>query len=199
VKSVFAATTVVLLSACGHGADPAPVQRFSLDEARHVAGPPVASPDTADASWTVSKDGQSIVFGKGGAPVLLTLACRLKVAPAQLVVIRHVPARPGLKAMFPVIGNGTVARFPLNAALSGREWRWEGALPAADPLNDVFTGHNELEATLPGGGTLVIGASRIPGEFVNWCRANGKGPVAATPASDPVASPVASANADPKD
>jgi hypothetical protein len=32
-------------------------------------------------------------------------------------------------------------------------------------LLDVFTGPRELEATLPGGGTLLIAGSRIPGEF----------------------------------
>ena len=54
------------------------------------------------------------------------------------------------------------------------EWRWEGLLAAGDPQLDVFTGPRELEATLPGGGTLLIEGSRIPGEFVNWCRAGGR-------------------------
>ena len=73
-----------------------------------------------------------------------------------------------------MIGNGTISRFKVDAALADGEWRWEGALPASDPSLDVFTGPRELEATLPGGGTLLIAGSRIPGEFVNWCRAGGR-------------------------
>lgn len=174
MKAISGIAILVLLSACGQEEAPVQAQRFSLDEARHVAGEVIASPDTADALWTVSANGQAIVFGKTGAPPLLTLECRLKESPAQLAIIRHVPSRPGLSALFPVLGNGTISRFPLDAKLAGSEWRWEGALPASDPLNDVFTGTRELEATLPGGGTLLIGPSRIPGEFVNWCRAGGR-------------------------
>lgn len=170
------------------------VQRFSLDAARHVAGPPLSSPDTADAAWAVGKDGQAVQFGKAGAPPLMTLACKLKAQPAQLVVIRHVPARPGLKAMFPVISSGRISRFKVDATLDGSEWRWQGALPAADELNDVFTGMTELEATLPGGGSLIMAPSRIPGEFVNWCRANGRSQapvpeVTPTPSPEPTPRP----------
>jgi hypothetical protein len=105
---------------------------------------------------------------------LLTLACDVREVPATLSVIRHVDARPGQKALFPVIGNGTISRFKVDAALHDGEWRWEGELPASDPQFDVFTGPLEIEATLPGGGSVLIAGSRIPGEFVNWCRAGGR-------------------------
>jgi hypothetical protein len=164
----------ILLAGCGDNA-PAPVegQRFSLDAARHVPEAPIASPDTAGAAWTVAGSGQAIEFGRPGQPTLLTLACDLRKTPVQFRIVRHVGARPGEKALFPVIGNGTISRFKLDATLAGEEWRWEGALLASDPSLDVFTGPRELEATLPGGGTLLIEASRIPGEFVTWCRAGG--------------------------
>ena len=80
------------------------------------------------------------------------------------------------EALFPVIGNGLVSRFKVDATLADREWHWEAALPVADPQLDVFVGQADLQATLPGGGMLVIGGSRIPGEFVNWCRAGGNSP-----------------------
>ena len=54
------------------------------------------------------------------------------------------------------------------------EWHWEARLPAEDPQLEVFTGTREIIATLPGRGTLEIGGGRIPGEFVDWCRAGGK-------------------------
>lgn len=162
------------LAACQGEEEPVQAQRFSLDAARHVPDEPLASPDTAGAAWSVTANAQAIDFGRPGADPLLTLACDLRKTPAQLRIVRHVVARPGEKALLPVIGNGTISRFKVDATLADGEWRWEGALPASDPSLDVFTGPRELEATLPGGGTLLIAGSRIPGEFVNWCRAGGR-------------------------
>jgi len=164
-----------LLAACGEGGD-APVQaeRISLEDARAKVAEPLLSPDTEGAGWTVSADQQAIEFARPGAEPFLTLACDLRETPATLTIVRHVPARPGQKALFPVLGNGTISRFKVDAALAEGEWRWEGVFPAGDPQFDVFTGPLELEATLPGGGKLLIEGSRIPGEFVNWCRAGGR-------------------------
>ena len=175
VKAPLAALAVLIsLAACQGEQAPVEAQRFSLDAARHVPTKPVASPAIAGAAWSVTKDAQAIAFGLRGTPPLLTLACDLRRAPAQFRIIRHVTARPGEKALLPVIGNGTISRFKVDATLAGGEWRWEGSLPASDPSLDVFTGPRELEATLPGGGSLLIEGSRIPGEFVNWCRAGGQ-------------------------
>ncbi len=64
------------------------------------------------------------------------------------------------------------------ARREGNEWRWEAHVPAADPQLDIFEGTRELTATLPGRGMLEIAGSRIPGEFVAWCRAGGEMPEA---------------------
>jgi hypothetical protein len=175
VKAPLTALAVLIsLAACQGEDEPVQAQRFSLDAARHVPTEPLASPDIAGAAWSVTKDAQAIDFARPGAKPLLSLACDLRKTPAQLRIVRHVVARPGEKALLPVIGNGTISRFKVDATLAGGEWRWEGALPASDPSLDVFTGPRELEATLPGGGSLLIAGSRIPGEFVNWCRAGGR-------------------------
>lgn len=164
-----------LLAACGGDPEePTQGQRFSLEAARAQVAEPLLSPDTTGASWSVSEDGRAIDFALPDREPLLTLACNLRQAPAKLTLVRHAPAQPGQKAILPVIGNGMIVRFMVDAALADGEWRWQGALPAGDPQLDVFTGSRELEATLPGGGTLLIGGSRIPGEFVNWCRAGGR-------------------------
>ena len=165
---------LLFLSACDRQ-QPAPVQpqRIALDEVRTQAQEPLPSPDTDDAGWHVTPDGQAIGFGNEGAAPFLTLACRITDNPPQLSIVRHAPARPGQKALFPVLGNGTIARFKVDAVLADNEWRWEGAVPADDPLLEVFTGPRDIEATLPGAGTLLIEGSRIPGEFINWCRAGG--------------------------
>ena len=188
----LAFATLLLLAACQGEDEPVQAQRFSLDAARHVPGEPLASPDTTDAAWSVTEDARAIEFGLAGADPLLTLACDLRKTPAQLRIVRHVAARPGEKALLPVIGNGTISRFKVDATLAAGEWRWEGALPASDPALDVFTGPRELEATLPGGGSLQIAGSRIPGEFVNWCRAGGRVQRAETAEqADPVAADAA--------
>jgi hypothetical protein len=164
---------LLFLSACGPSEAEAPrSQRISLDEARGQPAEPMASPDTKNASWQVNPDGQAISYGDEGAKPFLTLACRARANPPAVRIIRHAPARPGEKALFPVLAGGNY-RFNLDAALEGGEWRWQGDLPASDPLMDAFTSRGPIEATLPGAGTLLIGASRIPGEFVEWCRAGG--------------------------
>jgi hypothetical protein len=167
------AGALLALAACQREQEPVDPQRFSIDATRHVPEEPASSPDTAGAGWSVTASAQAIEFGRPGKPPLLTLACDLRTTPAQLRIVRHIVARPGEKALLPVIGNGTISRFLVDAALADGEWRWQGALPASDPSLDVFTGPRELEATLPGGGSLLIPGSRIPGEFVNWCRAGG--------------------------
>ena len=165
----------ILLSACGNGADaPVQAQRISLEDARAEVAEPLLSPDTTGAKWKVTANGQAIDFGRAGSEPWLTLACNIREAPATLTLIRHAPARPGLKALFPVLGNGMISRFEVDAALHDGEWRWEGTLPAADPQLEVFAGPRELQATLPGAGSLLIEGSRIPGEFVEWCRAGGR-------------------------
>ena len=175
VKAPALLILLPFLAACGEGGDaPVQAQRISLDDARAKVAEPLLSPDTKGAAWKVTENGQAIDFGRASAEPFLTLACDLREAPATITVIRHVEARPGQKALFPVLGNGTVSRFKVDAALDEGEWRWEGMFPASDPQFDVFTGPRELEATLPGGGTLLIEGSRIPGEFVNWCRAGGR-------------------------
>lgn len=173
------------LAACDRA--PAPVQRIDLAEARTTPRVLEQSPDTTLAIWRVADNGQAIHFGIPGAPPLLSLACRPTELPPQISVIRHLTALPGQGALFPVIGNGMRSRFLVDATLADGEWRWEARLAAADPMLDVFTGPRELAATLPGGGTLEIAGSRLPGEFVTWCRAGGQVPQGPTePTEEPV-------------
>lgn len=162
------------LAACDRA--PAPVQRIELGGGERAAGPQVMeqSPDTTLAGWRIADNGQALLFGNAGEDPLLTLACRPTASPPEISVIRHAPALPGQGALFPVIGNGMRSRFLVDATLAEGEWRWEAKLAAADPMLDVFTGPREMIATLPGGGTLEIGASRLPGEFVTWCRNGGQ-------------------------
>ena len=166
--------TLLSLVACDRAEEPVDPQRISLDAARGEAREPLASPDTDDARWAVAPDGQAVAFGNAGERPFLSLACRVKDDPPTIRVIRHAEARPGEKALFPVIGNGTISRFKADAALEDDEWRWQAVVPADDALLEVFTGARDIEATMPGAGTLLIEGSRIPGEFIRWCRAGGQ-------------------------
>lgn len=164
----------LILAACSGGGDePVEAQRVSLDGARNQPGDPLPSPDTSQARWMVARNGQAIDFGVSADKPMLTLACEVRANPPKLRIIRHVVARPNEKALLPVLGYGN-SRFAVDATLSDGEWRWEGALPASDRAFDVFETTGKIEATLPGGGSLQIDGSRIPGEFVDWCRAGGQ-------------------------
>lgn len=166
-----------LIAACSSGPeeeDQTQTERIALDELQRTAGDPIASPDTKEAKWVVSEDGQAIRFGMTAAPPMFSLECKIRQDPTEIIFIRHLPARPGQKALLPIIGNGVIVRLKVDATLDKGAWVWEGTLPAADPQLNVFAGRGEMEATLPGGGTLVIAGSHVPGEFLNWCRARGR-------------------------
>jgi hypothetical protein len=178
------------VAACHREQAPVEGQRISLSDVRSESEEPLPSPDTEGASWTVARTGQAIDFAKPGAKPFVSLACSVKAGQPQVTVIRHAPARPGEKALFPVIGNRIISRFKVDAALADNEWRWQGTLPADDPLLEVFEGPGALEATLPGGGTVKIAGSAVPGQFLTWCRNGGKAPAVET-AAPPVATSAA--------
>lgn len=145
------------------------------------------SPDTTGATWTTAANGLAIQFGKTPAAPYVSLACHLSAKHSpQLTVIRHAPSEPGAKALFAVLGNGIAARIKVDATLAeGDGWRWEETLPASAGEFDVFTGPRDIEATLPGAGTILFPPSALPREFVGWCRRGGK----ALPTPDEVSAP----------
>ena len=188
--SLACAGVLLSLAACHRERAPLQGQRISLDSIGSGEEQPLPSPDTKGAAWAVSGNGQAIDFGQPGQKPFLTLGCNVKTDPAQVTIVRHAPARPGEKALFPVISNSINSRFRVDAVLRDHEWRWEGTLPADDSQLDVFEG-GQFEATLPGGGTLKVAASRVPGQFIEWCRNRGQGAAIATPQNDEAAKPAA--------
>lgn len=174
------ATALVLttLAACRRAEqEPVEAQRIAFDKVPTQGEEPLASPDTKDANWTTSANGQSLDFGNPGARPFVSLECSAGTNPPQITIVRHAPARAGEKALFPVIGNGKIARFAVDAVHIDNEWRWQGTLPADDAQLDVFSGARPLEATLPGGGTVKIEGSGAPGQFIATCRGR-RGPPA---------------------
>ena len=183
MKARLAMAAMLLLAAC-HRAN-APVQRISLDSAAQGPEAPIASPDTKGAAWTVSADGQRADFGMAGQAPFLTLECRANDTPPHVRIIRYVRSRPGESALFPVLGSGPNARFKLDAAQEAGAWVWRGDVPVSDAQLEVFHS-GRLEATLPGGGSLIVAVSPVPGELVARCR--GSVPISAAPAPDAASS-----------
>lgn len=183
MRKLTAFTLILALAACQQDPAPAPegVESISLDDTGPRQAVAYASPDTSMSGWMVAASGTAILFGNPGEDPFLTLECELTDnAPPQLAIIRHAEALPGQTALFPFIGNGMRSRFFSDATLhregDASVWRWETHLPADDPQLDIFAGTREMTATLPGRGMLEIPGSRIPGQFLDWCRNGGEAP-----------------------
>lgn len=127
------------------------------------------------AAWRA--DAAGVHFGVAGQSDLLALAC--EHAPdgtASVRLSRMTRADEGAKAMFALIGNGRIARLPLDVTRAGEAGEWRGLIPAADARLDVLKGGNRIEGTLPGGGTLLMPASNEPGRLLTACRASDRAP-----------------------
>lgn len=175
----------LLLGACSQShsrevVETAPVEdgypaRLALDQ-----GPlPIeaAPPQPQGGAWSAAGNGAA--FGIPGQPALFTLACTHDAAgAAHLAIGRHTRAEEGAKALLALIGNGRIARLPMDAALPGEAGEWHGSIPATDARLDVLNGGNRIEATLPGGGTLLLPASGEPGRLLEACRASDRTPAA---------------------
>src|SRR4051812_24442724 len=97
------AGALLLLAACHREQAPVQGQRIALDQVPSQGEQPLPSPETEGARWMPSADGQAIDFGRPGQRAFLTLACNVRSDPPRVTIIRHAPARPGEKALFPVI------------------------------------------------------------------------------------------------
>ena len=164
---------VLALAACGRPQGEAAAADDFIDPEQMIL---TALPNSTGARWTIWANGLGIGFGKDAAAPYISLTCRLKSGQQpRLTVIRHATSEPEAKALFAVLGNGIAARFKVDAVLAdGEGWRWEATLQASAGEFDVFTGPREIEATLPGAGTILFPPSNLPREFIAWCRRNGE-------------------------
>lgn len=170
LRLFFISPALILLAACGQQHGDA-VERIALDTIGARPSQPLPSPDTEGAEWQPLDGARSIRYGKPGEPPLLTIACELGgTAPPRIRMIRHAPADPDAKALFAVIGPRHNARFKVDAKRNGAGWRWESATLADNPLLDIFAEGGDIEATIPGAGTMKLSASDQPGRLVAWCR-----------------------------
>lgn len=178
---------LLALTACQQAApDAAAVERIDLEAKTEEPAPASAGlPDAANADWELAADNKALRFANPAGEPLLSLACILPPdEPARIRLTQHASAPPGAEALFALVGNGMVARVPMDARLNEDRWLWEGSLPAAAPKLDVLTGAREVIATMPGGGEIVLTPSPLPQRLISWCRQQGL-----PPAPLPLASP----------
>ena len=162
---------ILALAACKPPASDEYVERSRI--AGDLTGPsaPIDSPDTEGAIWAPSGKPDRLLYGKPGERPLLALECETSQGIPLIAYTRFVAADPHAKAILALIGNGHVARLKIDAVERDNAWLWHGAVEAEDPALDVLTGIREVEATVPGAGSVILNPSALPGELVELCRA----------------------------
>ncbi len=171
----LAAIPLIALASCKPPAADDYVARVGLEE-RSGPSKPLQSPDTVDAQWAASREPGRIIYGNPGEPPLVALACVEGVDGPQIAYERIVDADPNAKAILALIGNSHVTRLFVDAEKSGDDWRWRGATDADDPALEVLTGPRQVEATVPGAGSVILNPSSLPRELINRCRDQGRAP-----------------------
>ncbi len=169
---VFLCTALLLsLAGCKPPATDDYVERVNLVESRGGPSEPQPSPDATGALWTVTAVPTRILYGISGEAPLMALTCEVADAGGPGIrITRYAPADPKAKALFALVGNGHIARLPVDAVWNGRAWLWEGKIHADDPRLDVLTGTRAVAATLPGAGKLELNPSAVPGQLIDACR-----------------------------
>lgn len=132
---------------------------------------PIDSPDTKGAIWADSSTADRIIYGIAGQHPLAALAC-IDAEPTPVIrLTRYAKADEGAKAFVALIGNGHIARIPIDATEVDGIWLWQAEVPAGDPDLEVLTGGREVAVTIPGAGRLVLNSSTRPGALIDSCRA----------------------------
>lgn len=162
---------LVLLAACNPPAADDYVARVGVG-GREAPSAPIASPDTKGAVWAPSPANPNrLVYGKPGQRVLFALECSNGSAGPLMTYTRFAAADAHAKAILALIGNGHVARLKIDATRAGGAWLWQGSEPALSPHFEGLTGGRQVEATVPGAGSLILNPSPLPRELILRCRA----------------------------
>lgn len=187
---VMALIPVLLLAGCNPPAADHYVARVGVTE-RDAPSPPIETPDTKGAMWVASPDrANRLIYGKPGQPPFFALQCEVEGGQPMLTYTRFARADARAKAILALIGNGHVSRLKIDATRNGETWLWQGREPAESPAFEGLTGGRQVEATVPGAGSLILNPSPLPGDLITRCRSLAP---PATPASAPAATGAAPA------
>lgn len=171
MRRAIALSTFLLAAACKPPASDEYVERSRI--AGDATGPsePIDSPDTEGAIWAPAGKPQRLLYGKPGERPMMALECETAQGIPLVSYTRFVAADAHAKAILALIGNGHVSRLKIDAAEHNGTWLWKGAVTAEDAALDVLTGAREVEATVPGAGSVILNPSTLPGELIENCRA----------------------------
>ncbi|WP_432200013.1 hypothetical protein ACRAQ7_10040 [Erythrobacter sp. W53] len=163
---------LVLTTACK---PPATEEMATGEEPRQITMPstPLDSPDTTGAFWAQSPEQDRLMYGMPGERALFALTCveGTEEDGKRIEYERLATADAEAKAVLSLIGNSHVTRIHIDAAERREgDWIWRGSVPADSPDLEVLTGAREVEATIPGAGTIVFNPSTAPGAFIAQCR-----------------------------
>ena len=164
---------VLALAACKPPASDEYTERTRIVPRAEAPSEPIASPDTEGAVWAATDDADRLLYGKPGERPFFALECTDQGGLPLVAYTRFAKADAHAKAILALIGNGHVSRLKIDATERGDVWRWEGAVEAEDPALDVLTGTRQVEATVPGAGSLILNPSALPGGLVERCRLQG--------------------------
>ncbi len=184
MRRFAALASLGLLAACNPPVPDDYVERVELLDPNTGGTQPLASPDTENAIWGVGTGEMRLLYGDPGRPPFFGLSCEgIGTDTPHIRIVRYAPADADAKALFALVGNGTVARLKMDSTWTGKGWRWEGTVEAADPALDVLTGRRSVEATLPGAGSLILKPSLAPRDLIENC---GSGINASEERPDPI-------------
>lgn len=170
MRRTLALLPLAILAACKPPASDDYIERARIDEPAEGPSEPIDSPDTDDAIWAPAEEGARLLYGNPGEHPLFAIECLSDGTEPMLGYTRFARADAHAKAILALIGNGHVSRLNIDAVQIGDIWRWEGAIEADDRRLDALTGRREVEATVPGAGSVILNASALPGELVERCR-----------------------------
>lgn len=161
---------LAMLAACNPPAADSYVARVGVSE-REAPSPPIDTPDTTGAGWAPSPtNANRLVYGKPGQAALFALECKVENGQPLLTYIRFAKADAHAKAVLALIGNGHVSRLKIDATRKGEGWIWQGVEPAISLNFEGLTGGRQVEATVPGAGSLILNPSPLPGDLITRCR-----------------------------
>lgn len=166
------AASLLSLAACKPPATDGLAERQERSPSPSAPSEPLESPDTQGAIWSQSATPGRLIYGKPNEPPLFALACDYSSDPQQIILTRFAPADDGAQAFLAVIGNGHVARIPVDATESDTGMRWEGFADPQDERMEAFSGARTVTATIPGAGMVRLNPSPLPGALIEQCRAS---------------------------
>jgi len=173
---ILRSSSLTLLLLAAHACKPPPTDAdMASRDVAALDGPsaPIDSPETEGAVWSDSPISTSrIIYGMPGEPPLLALGCGDMGDHPSIVITRYAPADEGAGALAAFIGNGHVARIPVDATEIDNGSYWHAELSVFSEEMEVLTGTREVAVTIPGAGRLVLNPSPRPGDFIEACRAS---------------------------